>query len=229
MDKRWRSSRRRSLQDCQIREDQVPRHCPQGLYRDLRLGTETVSQVHGLQVFFGASASPALGRPHGRGRDKIEGTLRVGIRLPRCRPGLGFRLRHLLAQARPRARHAAHHRHPAQFQRHAVTSVLRQRGGLRQHLRKGVEEHRPSMGRIAHFGGLHRHRPNHGVGQQGHRDSERGDGPFGRRFHAQESPKAQVPLRTERQGVFQLRQRRIIMPNLLHDPQQAGYDQLVKK
>lgn len=53
-----------------------------------------------------------------------------------------------------------------------------------------------SVGRDADVGGVHRHRPDNGVGQQGHRDPVRGERPPRRRVHAQEGAATQVPLRT---------------------------------
>ena len=53
------------------------------------------------------------------------------------------------------------------------------------------------MGRAAHQRGLHRHRADHGLGQQGHRDQERGDRTPRRGLHAQEGAETQVPLREE--------------------------------
>ena len=48
--------------------------------------------------------------------------------------------------------------------------MLRQRGSLREHVRQGVQEHCAAVGRVAHLSGLHRNRPDHGMGQQGHRN-----------------------------------------------------------
>ena len=53
------------------------------------------------------------------------------------------------------------------------------------------------------------------------------DGSPGRRVHAQEGPEVEVPVRAQRQGLLQLGQGRLLMPNLLHDTQQAGHGQLV--
>ena len=39
---------RRALQDCQVREDKVPCDSLAGVHRDLRLGTQTISQVYGF-------------------------------------------------------------------------------------------------------------------------------------------------------------------------------------
>lgn len=83
------------------------------------------------------------------------------------------------------------------------------------------------MGRDADVGGVHRHGADHGLGQQGHRDPLRGERPPGRRVHAQEGAAAQVPLRAQRQGVLLLGQGRLLLPDLLHDPQQARHGQLV--
>ena len=51
------------------------------------------------------------------------------------------------------------------------------------------------MGRAADQRGLHRDRADHGLGEQGHRDQERGDRPPGRGVHAQEGAETQVPVR----------------------------------
>ena len=61
----------------------------------------------------------------------------------------------------------------------------------------GHEEHRAAVGRAADQRGLHRHRADHGLGQQGHRDQERGDWTPGRGVHAQEGAETQVPVREE--------------------------------
>ena len=53
------------------------------------------------------------------------------------------------------------------------------------------------MGRAADLCGVHRHRADHGLGQQGHRDPERGDWPLGRGVHAQKGAETQVPVREE--------------------------------
>ena len=46
-----------SLQNRQIRADQISGHCPAGLHRDLRLGAKALPQIHGLQELFRAPAS----------------------------------------------------------------------------------------------------------------------------------------------------------------------------
>ena len=51
--------------------------------------------------------------------------------------------------------------------------MLRQRRRLRRHLRQNHQERRSSVGRIADVRRLHRHRTNHGMGKQGHRDQVR--------------------------------------------------------
>lgn len=63
-----------------------------------------------------------------------------------------------------------------------------------------AEEHDAPVGRVADVRRVHRHRADHGLGQQGHRDPRRRHGQPRRRFHAQEGPAAQVPLRAQRQG-----------------------------
>lgn len=54
-----------------------------------------------------------------------------------------------------------------------------------------------------------------------------GDRPFGRRLHAQEVAASEIPLRAERQGILQQCQRGVLVPDLLHDAEQAGHGQLV--
>ena len=54
-----------------------------------------------------------------------------------------------------------------------------------------------------------------------------GDWPLGRRVHAQEGSEVEVLVRKKWQGLFQLRQGRFLMPNLLHDAQQTGHGKLV--
>ena len=50
------------------------------------------------------------------------------------------------------------------------------------------------MGGAAHQCGVHWDWADHGLGQQGHRDPERGDRPPGRGVHAQEGAETQVPV-----------------------------------
>ena len=83
------------------------------------------------------------GWPDGRGGHPFEGALRVGQRFPRRRPGLSLRLWHLPAQALAGTHPATHHSHIAQLKRDAAPSMLRQRRGLRQHIRKSQQKHRP--------------------------------------------------------------------------------------
>ena len=64
----------------------------------------------------------------------------------------------------------SHDRGVAQHFGPAAADVLRQRRRLRGHLWQNHQKRRPPMGRIAHLRGLHRHRTNHGLGQQGHRN-----------------------------------------------------------
>lgn len=64
---------------------------------------------------------------------------------------------------------AALHRDAAQLERHAAAAVLRQRGRLREHDGPRLQEHRAAVGRNADVGRVHRHRPDHGLGQQGNR------------------------------------------------------------
>ena len=52
----------------------------------------------------------------------------------------------------------------------SAVAVLRQRGRVCEHVRQGVEEHRLAVGRVANLSCLHRHRTDHGMGQQGHRN-----------------------------------------------------------
>ena len=85
----------------------------------------------------------SAGWPNGRGGHPFEGPLRVGQRFPRRRPGLSLRLWHLPAQALAGTHPATHHSHIAQLKRDAAPSMLRQRGGLRQHIRKSQQKHRP--------------------------------------------------------------------------------------
>ena len=73
------------------------------------------------------------------------------------------------------------------------------------------------MGRAADLRGVHRHRADHGLGQQGHRDPVGGVWPPGRRLHAQEGAEAQVSVRAQRQGLLQLGQGRVVLSDLLHD------------
>lgn len=58
----------------------------------------------------------------------------------------------------------------------------------------GFQEHRTAVGRDANLCGVHRHWPDHGLGQQGNRDPQRGDRPPGRSVYAQKSTEAQVPM-----------------------------------
>ena len=48
----------------------------------------------------------------------------------------------------------------------------------------GVEEHSVTVGRAPHQRGLHRDGPDHGLGQQGHRDKECRDWALGWGFYA---------------------------------------------
>ena len=63
---------------------------------------------------------------------------------------------------------------------------------LTQYRVAGDQEHRAAVGRAAHQRGLHRHRPDHGLGQQGDRDPQRGDRSPRRGLHAQEGTETQV-------------------------------------
>lgn len=83
------------------------------------------------------------------------------------------------------------------------------------------------MGRNANLSGVHRYWADNGVGQQSDRDPLGRVGALRRSVHAQEGTAAQVPLRTKRQSVLQQRQERLLVPNLLHDAEQARHGQLV--
>ena len=91
----------------------------------------------------------------------------------------------------------------------------------------GFQKHCPAMGRAADLRGVHWHRADHGMGQQGHRDPVGGVRPPRRRLHAQEGAEAQVSVRAQRQGLLQLGQGRLVLSDLLHDSEQAGDGQLV--
>ena len=56
----------------------------------------------------------------------------------------------------------------------------------------GGEKHCAAVGGASHQRGLHRHRADHGLGQQGDRDPQRGDRPPRRGLHAQEGTETQV-------------------------------------
>lgn len=63
--------------------------------------------------------------------------------------------------------------------------------------RQSQQEHRLAVGRNAHLRCLHRNWPNHGMGQQGHRNSWRRNWTPGRGLHAQKGTEAQVFVRTK--------------------------------
>lgn len=84
-----------------------------------------------------------------------------------------------------------------------------------------------SVGRDANVSGVHRHRPDHGLGKQSNRNPLRRVGSPRWRVHAQEGAETQVPLRTERQSVLQQRQERFFLSNLLYDVEQTRDGQLV--
>ena len=52
----------------------------------------------------------------------------------------------------------------------SAVAVLRQRRSVCEHVRQGVQEHRLAVGRVANLSCIHRHRTDHGMGQQGHRN-----------------------------------------------------------
>lgn len=74
---------------------------------------------------------------------------------------------------------------------------------------------------------IHIDEPNHGLGQQGHRDPLGRHGPSGRRLHAQEGPEAEVPMREKRQSFLLVGEGRWRVADLFHDPQQTGNLELV--
>ena len=56
----------------------------------------------------------------------------------------------------------------------------------------GHQEHRAAVGGAAHQRGLHRDGADHGLGQQGHRDQERGDWTSRWGLHAQEGTETEI-------------------------------------
>lgn len=84
-----------------------------------------------------------------------------------------------------------------------------------------------SVGRNADVCRIHWHRANNGLGQQSHRDPLCRIWTPRRRVHAQESTTTQVLMWAQRQSILFLSQRRILLSDILHDSQQAGYGQLV--
>ena len=149
------------------------------------MGAEALLQVHGVQVVPESAAQAAARRPGHRGRRAHEGALRLQLRLPRDRPGLGPRLRHLhTAESARDVRAAADDRRAAQQQRHAPAALLQQRGRLRGHARQDDQEHGDAVGRAALVGRLHLERHHDGLGQQGHRDPQCRNGTLGRSLHA---------------------------------------------
>ncbi|XP_061499579.1 serine/threonine-protein kinase mig-15 isoform X25 [Anopheles gambiae] len=127
-----------------------------------------------------------------------------------------------------RSNFATLYRNAAELERYAAAALLRQRRCLRQHDGPGVEEHRAAVGRNANLRRVHRHRPDHGLGQQSNRDSFGRNRPPGRCVYAQKGAASQVPVRAERQGFLQQCQRRLILSDLLHDVEQTGHGQLVE-
>lgn len=76
LDQRGRPTGRRPLQDRQIRTDKVLSDSPQGQYRDIRVGAETLPQIHGVQIVRRTLPQAPVGRSHGGGGHQTEGDLR---------------------------------------------------------------------------------------------------------------------------------------------------------
>lgn len=121
LDQRGRPSRRRALPHCQVRENKIPRYRSQRVHRDLRVGTQALPQVHGLQgtwpltplpvegglrdkcvilvVWRAGSPAPTGGLDRWGGH-ATQSDLRLSWWLPCSWPWLCLGVRHLPAQTR---------------------------------------------------------------------------------------------------------------------------------